>query len=236
MKRFFYCQEKGSNKFWNIEIETNRLIVCFGKVGTAGRNNIKVFENRDLAAKEAEKLIKEKSRKGYRELSENDFIPCKQEMPPKPMNEDLFWEIIHMLDWRKEGNDEAVIKPALKFLATRSVEDIFFFDDILSKKLYDLDGPAWGECVKLVSGGYLSSDEFLYTRCCVVANGQDFYETVLRDPNQIRGDLEFESLLYIAKDAWSQKVEQDVQDYPHETEFDFESFSNTTNWSPTVES
>lgn len=227
MKRFFFCQEKGSNKFWNVEVEENRLTVRFGKVNTNGQEKVKEFDDPAAATKEAEKLIAEKLRKGYHEIVEGEAIPDK---PEAKMDEDLFWEIIDRLNWKKKGDDEAVIKPALKFLAARPVEEIFLFDDIFSKKLYDIDGEAWGKNVEQACDGYLSGDFFLYARCCVVANGRKFYEKVLQDPEQMPGDLEFESLLSIAREAWAKKTGQDVSEYPHGCAFNRESFSNTANW------
>lgn len=231
-KRCFYCQEGGSNKFWNVEVQDSKLVVVFGKVGTNGRENVKEFDSPAKATKEAEKLIAEKRKKGYNEIVEGEAIPDKPASTPRIMDENLFWEIIGMFNWKKEGDDDdAVMKPAIKFLTGRSVEDIFTFHDILSEKLYALDGETWGKIVEQANDGYLSGDYFLYVRCCVVANGRDFYETVLNDPNKMPGDLEFESLLHIAEEAWTKKTKQKFEDYPHQTKFNCESFSNKVLWS-----
>ena len=54
----------------------------------------------------------------------------------------------------------------------------------------------------LDDNSYFSVDEFLYSRCVVVANGKDYYYEVLNNPTKMPKDLEFESLLYIACDAY----------------------------------
>ena len=230
MKHFFYCQEKDSNKFWNIKTENNTLTVHFGKVGTNGRENVKQFDDSAAAEKEAEKLIAEKSRKGYKEISENEAIPDKPEAVYRPMDEGLFWEIIEMFNWKKEGDDEAVLKPAVKFLASLPEEDIFKFHNIMAQKLYDIDGEKWSKPVEAAYDGYLSGDVFLYARCGVVVNGKSFYEDVLQNPENLPGEIDFESLLFLPIEAWMKKTKRDEDDYPHFHEPNYESCSNTANW------
>ena len=230
MKRSFYCQEKESNKFWTVEVSANRLTVRFGKVGTDGRETVKEFESNTLAEREAAKLITEKTRKGYKELSEGETIPEKQTPVYRPMCEEMFWEVIARFNWKKAGDDDEVMKPAIKFLASLPEEDIFKFHDIMAQKLYDIDGTAWGKIVEAACDGYLSGDFFLYARCCVVANGKEFYEKVRNDPTQMCGDYEFESLLSFPIEAWAKKMKKDFDDYPHLHAVDYETGANAANW------
>ncbi|MCB9291546.1 MAG: DUF4240 domain-containing protein [Lewinellaceae bacterium] len=59
---------------------------------------------------------------------------------------------------------------------------------------------------KIPGGGQVfSSDYFLYARACVVANGKDYYEKILVNPAQMPKDFTFESLLYLAADAYKRK-------------------------------
>ena len=90
------------------------------------------------------------------------------------MNEDRFWDIIALLDWAKAGNDDAVIEPAVRELAKLPEAAILAFYDLLSEKLYLLDGRAYAE-YSVSSGAGISSDLFLYARCGVVANGRERY-------------------------------------------------------------
>lgn len=233
MERCFYSQEKNSNKFWNVKVEKNRLIVRFGKTGTSGRENIKEYPDNAAALKEAEKLIGQKIKKGYIETEKGGEIPDKPDLANMPMDEELFWKVIDMFNWKKEGDDDEVMKPAIKFLTSRTVEDIFAFHDIMAKKLYDLDGEKWGKIVEDACDGYLSADLFLYVRCCIVANGKDVNEEILGNPSALNPDLDFESLLYLPDEAWAKKTKNDSMDYPHKTEYDFESFKNMAQWSLT---
>jgi uncharacterized protein (TIGR02996 family) len=64
MRRFTYSDAK-SHKFWAIDLKGNSFTVTFGKVGTAGQSQTKSFPTADKAKAEAEKLVKEKTGKGY---------------------------------------------------------------------------------------------------------------------------------------------------------------------------
>lgn len=67
IRRFEYKDEK-SSKFWEIRLEDNRFTVRYGKVGTDGQTQAKEFANAATAEKQAQKLIAEKTGKGYREV------------------------------------------------------------------------------------------------------------------------------------------------------------------------
>jgi len=58
-----------SNKFWKIAVLGCEMIVIFGRIGTKGSTITKVFESEDRAKREANKLVLEKTRKGYVEIS-----------------------------------------------------------------------------------------------------------------------------------------------------------------------
>jgi uncharacterized protein (TIGR02996 family) len=64
MQRFQYSDAK-SHKFWNIEVSGCSLIVTYGKVGSAGQTQTKTFASAEQAQAEADKLIREKLKKGY---------------------------------------------------------------------------------------------------------------------------------------------------------------------------
>ena len=141
------------------------------------------------------------------------------------MNEDRFWEIMNLLNWKKAGNDELVVRPVVTALSKLSDEDIFEFDEIMSKLLYDIDGQQWD-----AENEELSGDSFLYYRCVAVVNGRDYYYAVKELKTKLDPDLEFESALYIPAEAWAKKNKKDSGDYPHITKYSFESFSNIKNW------
>ncbi|MCC6371128.1 MAG: DUF4011 domain-containing protein [Bacteroidia bacterium] len=63
-KRYNF-KEDGSDKFWEIAQDENRMVVRFGKTGTKGQENVKTFVSSEQAKSEIEKLIQQKTKKGY---------------------------------------------------------------------------------------------------------------------------------------------------------------------------
>ncbi len=156
------------------------------------------------------------------ELSQNNSV----------MDEAQFWQIIDLFDWRTLDS-EAILAPAVEALSQFSKENIHAFHDILNKKLYALDGRRFAE--QLGSNRYapdenkyFSADSFLYSRCCVVANGQVFYQKVLENPTKMPKEYTFESLIYLPRKAWQHKTNQD--NYSYFPEIWHETFSNPEGW------
>ncbi|MDB6077546.1 MAG: helicase, partial [Akkermansiaceae bacterium] len=56
--------EGASRKFWEIAQENENLIICFGRIGTAGQSQVKTFADISRATREMDKLIREKVKKG----------------------------------------------------------------------------------------------------------------------------------------------------------------------------
>src|SRR5262245_11941710 len=65
MKRQLVYMDAKSSKFWNIELTGTSYTVTYGRIGTDGQSVTKSFPSEDAARKDAEKLIKEKTGKGY---------------------------------------------------------------------------------------------------------------------------------------------------------------------------
>ena len=61
--------EGTSNKFWEISVQRVEVTVRFGRIGAAGQTQVKAFADHAAAQKHATKLIGEKTRKGYVEVS-----------------------------------------------------------------------------------------------------------------------------------------------------------------------
>jgi predicted DNA-binding WGR domain protein len=59
--------EGPSAKFWEIAQDGTSVVVRFGRIGTHGQSQTKVFDTPERAAREVEKLTTEKIRKGYRD-------------------------------------------------------------------------------------------------------------------------------------------------------------------------
>ena len=67
MRRFKFS-DSTSNKCWEVEVKGKTLNVTFGKIGTKGQSKPKDFATPEKAKAEMEKLIKEKTGKGYVEV------------------------------------------------------------------------------------------------------------------------------------------------------------------------
>jgi DNA ligase-1 len=63
--RRFEFSEGGSSKFWEISVTGGDVTVRFGRIGTQGQTRVKSFADNDAATRHAEKLIGEKTKKGY---------------------------------------------------------------------------------------------------------------------------------------------------------------------------
>ena len=68
MRTFQYSDAK-SHKFWNIDVSGNSFTVTFGKIGAAGQTQTKTFPTPEKAKAEADKLVAEKTKKGYVETT-----------------------------------------------------------------------------------------------------------------------------------------------------------------------
>lgn len=65
MKKKFIYQDEKSHKFWDITIEGTAITVTFGKAGTQGQTQTKSFTTEEECRQAADKLIAEKTKKGY---------------------------------------------------------------------------------------------------------------------------------------------------------------------------
>ncbi|MCB1194111.1 MAG: DUF4240 domain-containing protein [Leptospiraceae bacterium] len=151
------------------------------------------------------------------------------------MNERIFWEIIELLDWNKKTIKD-ILQKAIEKLSQMSIQDIYEFQEMLSEKLFDLDTKKHAE--NIGSRCYsetttFSPDIFLYSRASVIAEGKEFYNQVLSNPELMPKDMDFEYLLYLAPDAYKLKTGKDWNytpvRYPYETFFNKEGWSIKTN-------
>lgn len=148
------------------------------------------------------------------------------------MNDSAFWRLLDELDWRHQGDDDRVVAPVIAALTRLPLKEIESFQNILARKLHALDGRAWAR--EIGSGWWggttpVSVDEFLYARCAALTNGREQYEALLADPTQMPKDLEFESLLYIALQAWEVKTGDEADLV---TDVSYETYSNRAGWPP----
>lgn len=65
--RRFELVEGSSSKFWEIHLDGASLSTRFGRIGASGQVSTKSFDSEDKAKKEYERLVAEKTKKGYSE-------------------------------------------------------------------------------------------------------------------------------------------------------------------------
>jgi predicted DNA-binding WGR domain protein len=68
MARRFEFEEGGSSKFWEVSVDGSDMTVTYGRIGTSGQTKTKSFATNEAAQKEADKLVAEKTKKGYAEV------------------------------------------------------------------------------------------------------------------------------------------------------------------------
>ena len=78
MRRFEFS-DSTSNKFWEIDVKGKTMNVTFGKIETKGQSKPKDFATPEKAKAEMEKMIKEKTGKGYVEVGGK--VACHQKSP-----------------------------------------------------------------------------------------------------------------------------------------------------------
>lgn len=64
-KRHFEFSDGSSNKFWDIELSGKDVTTTWGRIGTGGQSKTKQFASESKAQEEYNKLVREKTSKGY---------------------------------------------------------------------------------------------------------------------------------------------------------------------------
>ncbi|MFE6362239.1 WGR and DUF4132 domain-containing protein [Streptomyces sp. NPDC057806] len=83
MRRWEFAGD-GSAKFWEAEAEGTTVTVRYGRVGTQGRTQPKELASAEAAEAYLAKVIAEKERKGYREVTAADAGPDRAETAAVP--------------------------------------------------------------------------------------------------------------------------------------------------------
>ncbi|MEM7184073.1 MAG: DUF4240 domain-containing protein, partial [Spirochaetota bacterium] len=124
------------------------------------------------------------------------------------MDEAVLWQLIGQAKKEKKIDVDILVDD----LAKRSVDDIYKFEEILTDKLYDLDGKEYAKTLGYHPDTYFSVDSFLYARVYVVECGKDFYYKVLTNL-AIMPNTASESLLGISQLAYQKKTGKENWDY-----------------------
>ena len=65
--RYFELVDGKSSKYWEITIDETDVTVRYGRIGTDGQSKTKSFGDKEATLKHADKLIDQKTGKGYKE-------------------------------------------------------------------------------------------------------------------------------------------------------------------------
>ncbi|MCD7901767.1 MAG: WGR domain-containing protein [Bacteroides sp.] len=82
MKKYLELMEGNSSKFWSIETVENQITVIYGRIGSNGKSDTKMFPSAEAAEKEAIKQANAKIKKGYVE-KESPALPDSETTPPQ---------------------------------------------------------------------------------------------------------------------------------------------------------
>jgi predicted DNA-binding WGR domain protein len=230
-RREFRLRNDTSDKFWTVEVVGSTVVATNGRIGASPRETRKVMPTPEAAQGEAERQVADKLRKGYTEGAIAALgTRARPNWSEMPMSEETFWRIIALLNWKKTGDDDAVLKPAVAALAEMPSTSICLFEDMLAAKLHALDTERHAREIgddAFRPGAHFSVDWFLYVRCAAVASGRAFYEEALANPASMPKDVEFEALLSLP-DAAHQKKSGTPLD--HVATPSYETYSNSAGW------
>lgn len=150
-----------TTKCWSIRVGTNEFVVQYGKRGTVGKVQLKSFDTAEACKKEADKLVRQKLKKGYVEIAydwDDHLYIDAPEIGPHPLTvhptflqhfpHDFYYDCTDELS--PFGSDEGADILAMIEESVRKGYDIDFMEEayaILSEWLEeDISTPAdWME-------------------------------------------------------------------------------------------
>ena len=142
-------------------------------------------------------------------------IRAKEGAEVPVLSKDLFWEIIDSFDWSQK-TAHAVLTKGVEKLANQETVFIYLFADALHEKLSQLNTKAHAVALSDGQKGKFSADDFLYARCGVIAEGQDYFEKVMKAPSKMPSDIIFEALLSLPSAAYKLKTGKEFNYTPQQ--------------------
>lgn len=207
MKKYFTYKDEKSDKFWSVEMKDNSLTVVYGRTGTAGTTNTKKFVNPYKAAVEADKLVNEKLKKGYKE---------NKGKQASKFGETEFWGLIERTK-KKTSDSSEQIELLTELLSERPEEDIVAFEKVFLKlHAVSYQSDLWAAAYTIRGG--CSDDSFDYFRGWLIAQGKDVFYNALKDPETLARvikqedgpGLACEEMLSAASNAYEIKTGNDT--------------------------
>lgn len=232
MKRSFINKQSGSNKFWSVELKQKNLHLHFGKTGTEGRLLIKEFLTKALATRELEKLIREKSAKGYKEVSS---LPAKSLSCFTPMNKKMFWALIHAsLDSPSLKKQALYLQKELRQLPQKDLVEVENIFNKLDNQAYTWN--LWAAAYTIHRG--CSDDSFTDFRAWLITRGQFVFEQALQSSDSLSAlgkkalahSKDGEYFLYLPSTIYEEGYEGQIEKDPHLKSFKIKTTPSGKEW------
>jgi len=117
MKKHLEYQDEKSTKFWEIEIKGTIITTSYGKIGATGKKSSKDLGTEEKAQKEFDKLVKSKTKKGYKEPEAEEVIELISEPAKNTIEKaDVIVSLENNSSWKKLTSypDCKVVKSRLR--------------------------------------------------------------------------------------------------------------------------
>jgi predicted DNA-binding WGR domain protein len=88
-EQIFHCTTDEAHKFWRVIVTGSTQTVCYGRIGTTGHSQDKVFETPEEARAATARLVAQKLAKGYYPVTETEAAEVRPKRPIKRSAEQL---------------------------------------------------------------------------------------------------------------------------------------------------
>lgn len=122
------------------------------------------------------------------------------------MNQEKFWSIINYSKSIAQENEELQELLIIEKLSNYPPKEIIEFEIIFRKIIIEADDYKIIGALKIIHG-WVTDDPYLYFRCWLIAQGQEVFEKVMKNPDDLVDLVEvgelyhFEPLMYVSTEA-----------------------------------
>ncbi len=133
------------------------------------------------------------------------------------MDKQEFWKIIDYSFIKSQQNTSLQEKLIIEKLATYSTDQIIDFEIILRQTINQANDFKIMAAEKIIEGS-VSDDPYLYFRCWLIGQGENTFNETIENPEFLadivgkQTETNFESLLYVATEAYKQKTGKKEED------------------------
>lgn len=133
------------------------------------------------------------------------------------MDDQEFWKIIDYAFINSGGSAKAEAQIITQKLSEYKPDEIVDFEIILCEELIKANDFKIMAIDRIIDGT-LTDDTYLYFRCWLISLGRETYEQTFKNPDYLADVVEkgvepdFESLLYVATEAFKIKTGKEIED------------------------